>query len=187
LKIAANPLLDGEVQPNPNYVLSPPLKKVCNQESEMAEKRTFEIVVLPEEEYRQEYEKAFAIDNLAEETPDEKIEEELEILEQGLRRVLSGRWEEDCIGEADYSVSDDWTGNRHHAVAIHSARILCRGYVESVLKVLGSIPEGPLWTWHTTIDAWHDDQPVIERGEFFLRGRTLYAPEDGNDYEMVFG
>jgi hypothetical protein len=153
----------------------------------MAVGRTFEIVILPEEEYRQEYEKAFAVNELAEPPMEDEIEAELEVLEQGFRRLLTGRWEEDCCGETDYTISDDWSGTRHHSVSLHSARTLCRGYVEAVLKVLGTIPEGHLWTWHTTIDAWHEDHPAIETGEFFIRGRTLCAPEDGNDYETIFG
>lgn len=156
----------------------------------MVQGRTFEIVILPDEDYRLEYEKAFAVDRLAED-PDEQIEVEVEVeleaLEQGFRRLLAGRWEEDCLGEVDYTISDDWSGTRQHSVSIHSARILCRGYVETVIKVLDAIPAGPLWTWHTTIDAWHEDHPAIERGEFFIRGHVLYAPEDDNDYEAVFG
>jgi hypothetical protein len=149
----------------------------------------FDVVLLKEADYEKLYKEAFKKPTYSRTFTQKMHEAEFKRLDRGLRRALAARWEEDCCGNKDYAIMDEGeTGSAwHHCGAIYSNRICCPAYVKAIMKVIAPLPHAALWTYHTACETWHDDAPLPEFGEFFIRGGRLYAMRDGNDYAKVFG
>lgn len=102
-----------------------------------------------------------------------------------MRTALSAHWQEDCFGDADFALGDDWNASFHHCGGIYSDRIMCPLYVQTIASVLAEIPHAKRWTFHTAVEPQNADRSC---GEFFIRDDILYARSgDSIDYDDVFG
>ena len=149
----------------------------------------FKVVILKEREYRKLYEESHRKPKYTAKFTERMHRTEFDRLDRALRKALTGKWEEDCCGDKDFAIMDEGEGfgTWQHCGAIYSNRICGPEYVEAILKVMAPLPHAALWTYHTACETWRDDAPLPAFGEFFLRGGTLYAPKDENDYAKVFG
>jgi hypothetical protein len=149
--------------------------------------RGFEIVVLNEDDYQNERQKAFEKVSFSDAFTKEMLSSEFEQFDTKLRQALSRQWKEDPFMEGDFAIMDteEWSGTWHHCGAIYSGRVCCPEYVETILNAIRSLPHAALWTYHTACECVDDGAEFV--GEFFVRAGKLYVPEDGNDYAKVFG
>ena len=152
-------------------------------------RRPFEVVILRERQYRPLYDESFQKPTYTATLTEQMHRAEFERLDRGLRRALKANWEEDHCGNKDFAMMDEGEAFQgwHHCGAIYSNRICCPEYVEAIMEVIAPLPHAALWTYHTACEAWRDDAPLPDFGEFFIRGGKLYAPKDKNDYAKVFG
>lgn len=147
---------------------------------------SFEIVILGEDDYHEEYNKAFANGEYTSSLTKEMQEAEFDQFDDSLRNALLKYWKDDPRGKQhDFEVMDDWNGTWHHCGGIYSARICCPEYIETIIQVISALSHAELWTYHTACESL--EARGIESGEFFIRNGKMYVPDDGNNYAAYFG
>ena len=147
----------------------------------------FEVVFVSEEELHNIYVEKVELSSVF---TKEHFSKKWEFVHDSLRNALSIQWVEDCCGEADFAVGDDWSLTWCQCGGVYSSRICCPAYVETILGVLNKMPDSSKWAYSTAVENLQqlDDFPLppFVSGEFILKAGRMYVAKDGYDYSRFF-
>jgi hypothetical protein len=135
-----------------------------------------QFIVLNEDDFKQEYRKAFQKQELNTEAEREQFRDEVFSVQGAVEEALTRKWKP----TDDFAVAWDFNYCYHTCGGIYSEEIFCAEYVATVLDALRSVdPEGR-WTYHTVCEITVNPagktpaESTEDRGEFFVRGGACY-------------
>lgn len=137
-----------------------------------------QITSLTAEEFEARYQRGFV-------PPDRisraELEAEWEDLRDRYRAALSRHWSEDCFGDADFAISDDWHCSFYHCGGTTSPSAESFRFLDIIRKEIQKSKHASEWLFHLTVgvDSDREGEVLIDSAGFYANGSR------GFDYSKI--
>ncbi|PQO28059.1 hypothetical protein C5Y96_16935 [Blastopirellula marina] len=138
-------------------------------------------VVLPNDDFTVEYHKAFEKIDLPTDDDEERFQDEISRIQEGIESALGSRWQ---VGE-DFGVGSDFDDCYHVCGGIYNDTILSEEYVRTVIETLQKYDPNGVWTYHTscefppaegTDENWWFGEMFFRAGICYINGERFPKP-----------
>jgi hypothetical protein len=133
------------------------------------------IIALPTSAFWAQYSESAPLLTPASDVDKEGMRRRISSLQQALVQCLSHYWQEGT----DFEVSWDYDYRFHVCGGIYTEAPVCAEYLSQVQAALLTDSDYRTWTYHTAVET------ATTRGQFFIKGETVYYPDDGPDFTKL--